>query len=373
MGKNACLFKCNGAIYSGWKEIDIQRGLEQVSGRFSITVTQKWPGQVGELPIKNGDKCEVLIGEHAVLTGWVDRANNGFDAQQTWFRVSGRDVTADLCDCSAVYKSGQWNNGSIFRLATDLLKPFNIPVVVTESAKERANGKLSSFSIEEGETVFEALERAAKIKAVMLWTDGKGNLVIGLPGKEKAITALNQGENLLSLEDLSDDSERFSEYTVKGQARGKHNSTGKATDKDIGRYRPIIIIAEDQVLNKSATERAKWEKNIRFGKSERVQARVQSWFQQGDMGALWVPGLTVSLSSAYLGYEKEDFTIASVNYRQNDREGTVCEMELVDPLAFDLLMGVTTKDKSKRQKKKGRGTGRKRRGKTPQSYEEIFG
>ena len=156
------------------------------------------------------------------------------------------------------------------------------------------------------------------------------------------------------LEDNSDDSERYSEYHVKAQARGKNNSKAVVRDEEITRYRPLVIIAEDQALNAPAAERAKWEKNIRMGKSERFRAKVQSWYQQGDTGVLWAPGLNVSLTSPYAGFENEDFTIASVVYKQNDRDGTVCELELADPFAFDLLSGLTPKQKSKRQKKKGK-------------------
>ncbi|WP_024303330.1 phage baseplate assembly protein [Pseudogulbenkiania sp. MAI-1] len=354
---DVCELKVGGQIYGGWTDIEIQRGLEQVSGQFSLQVTERWPGQPEPRPIRPGQAGVVSIDGEPVLTGWVDEARPGYDATNTWFNVEGRDKTGDLIDCSAIFRSGQWKGASLKRIALDLLAAYRIDVVVGPHAEKRANEAIASFRLEEGETVFDCLERAARLKAVMLWTDGRGRLVIDLPGQQRAVTALVEGENILRADLTLSWHERYSQYIVKGQARGQHNAKGTASDTVVTRHRPLIILAEDQTNGPTAQQRAEWERTVRQGRANRATIRVQSWRQGGDAGPLWAPGLRVPVTSPRLRVDAE-MLIAGVTYLKNAQDGTVCDLEIADPRAFDLLSGIRTAAlKSPRTGDKGLATG----------------
>ncbi|EEG08223.1 phage baseplate assembly protein [Pseudogulbenkiania ferrooxidans] len=373
---DVCELKVGGMIYGGWTDIEIQRGLEQVSGQFSLQVTERWPGQSEPRPIRPGQAGVVTLDGEPVVTGWMDECRPGYDATNTWFNVSGRDKTADLIDCSAIFKSGQWKGASLKRIALDLLAAYGIDVVVGPRAEQRANAAIPSFRLEEGETVFDCLERAARLKAVMLWTDGRGRLVIDLPGSTKAVTALVEGENILRADVTLSWRERYSQYIVKGQARGQHNAKGVATDQVVTRHRPLIILAEDQVHSPTALQRAEWERTVRQGRANRAIIRVQSWRQAGDTGPLWVPGLRVPVTSPRLRIDAE-MLIASVTYLKNANDGTVTDLEIADPRAFDLLSGIRTASlKSTRTGDKGLATGRdrkdgKKKGKKTEDWSDL--
>jgi len=336
---NDCTLLVDGLRYGGWQDISIQRGLEQVAGQFSLQVTERWPGQEQPRPLQPGQAATLLIDGEAVLTGWLEEVQPGFEASRCWLNVGGRDRTADLIDCSAVFRSGQWKGSSLQRIAEDLLAPFGIAVQVGPLAAARAAAVLASFSIEEGEKVFDTLERAARLQGVMLWTDGLGRLLIDLPGSRRAEVELVEGGNLLRAEARWRSNERFSEYIVKGQARGQPHGRGTARDGGVQRYRPLIILAEDQAQGPTAERRAAWEATVRMGRSRRCTVRVQGWRQHGMRGPLWQPGLRVVLDSPRLQLMAE-LLIVSVRYLKNAQDGTLCELELADPRAFDLLSGV---------------------------------
>lgn len=339
-----CELKTGGMVYGGWKDIQIQRGLEQVSGQFSLQVSDRWPDLTAPRPIKPGDSCVITIDGEAVLTGWVDDANPGFDDKTVSFSIAGRDKTGDLVECSAIYKSGQWKNASLLKIATDLLAGYSIAIVVGDLAKSAATEVIASFNVEEGETVFDCIERAARLKAVMLWTDGSGRLVIDRPGSTRAEVALVEGENILRADGKFSWAERHSEYIVKGQARGhaQHAARGRSVDATVTRYRPLVIIAEDQAHGPTAQERADWEKTVRKGRANRATVRVRGWRQHGDgTGPLWVPGLRVHLKSPRLRVDAEMLVVA-VTYIKNSNDGTVADIEIADPRAFDLLAGIRT-------------------------------
>ena len=353
---DALILKVDGQQYAGWKEVSIERGIEQIAGQLRVAVTDKWPNQVEPRPIVNGAKVEVLIGADLIMTGYVDKANPSFDERSTRFEVVARDVTADLADCSAQFKTGQWRNSTIKQIATDLISAYKIELVITPNAEKAATAKIGSFNIEEGETVFDCLDRLCKIKALMMWTVGDGKLIIGLPGQNKSEVGLEQGVNLLRLTPELSQAERYSEYIVKGQGRavhGKKSHALKDTVKDtaITRHRPLIILAEDHNDGHTPHERAVHEQITRMGKGNRMSARVQGWRQKTG-GALWLPGLLVSVDSDYCRYHGE-LRIARVVYIKSENEGTVCDLELADAHAFDRL-SENKQDKTHKAKKRGR-------------------
>lgn len=331
--------KVGGQIYGGWTSLNIQRGIEQLAGSFSLTLTEHWPEQVDARPVKPGQPCVVLIDGEPVVTGYIDDVAPTFSATEHGLTVSGRDVTADLIDCAAIYASGQWKNASLARIARDLCGPFKIPVVIDAKAQALADKPFPSWNIEEGEKVFECLQRAALLRTVLLTTSGDGKLLITRPGFDKAGTALREGENVLSGEGKFSWAERFSEYRVKGHSRGEVASKGVAKDTIVGRYRPTIVLAEDQAGQATAAERAEWEKTVRIGRSNRATITVQGW-RQGEGQPLWKPNLRVAVVSPTFRVDGE-LLIASLTYTL-DESGSLTALEVVDPRAFDLLAGVKT-------------------------------
>ena len=350
---NKCELWVNNQIFGGWTEISIQRGIEQMSGSFSLTVTERWPGQLEARPIQTGDSCVVKIDGVSVVTGYVNRTRQGYSATDTWFSVEGRDKTADLTDCSAIHKSGQWKSASLKQIAADLCRPFGIEVFIGARGEKAAGETITSFALEDSETVQDALQRLLRMKALMMWTDGTGRLVIDLPDQTAAGTALVEGENILSAEGTKDESEQYSQYIVKSQGRGKHDGKGDAADAGVKRYRPLLILAEDQ--SQSPAARAKHEATMREGKADRAEIKVQSWRQGGDKGELWLPGLRVQVKAVHIHKDDEEMIISEIEYSLNDQEGTVATLQLANPKAYDQLA-------EQPRQKQGRGRGKRRGG-----------
>ena len=131
-----------------------------------------------------------------------------------------------------------------------------------------------------------------------------------LPDQTAAGTALVEGENILSAEGTKDESEQYSQYIVKSQGRGKHDGKGDAADAGVKRYRPLLILAEDQ--SQSPAARAKHEATMREGKADRAEIKVQSWRQGGDKGELWLPGLRVQVKAAHIHKDDDSLDRKSV-------------------------------------------------------------
>ena len=219
------------------------------------------------------------------------------DTRSHTIAVRGRDVTGDLVDCSAATMPGEWHNERLENIATVLCEPFGIGVT-----REVDTGEpFTRFRIEEGESVFEAIERACRFRAVLPLSDGKGGLVLGGPSRRRAATRLERGVNIVSASARSSWVGRFSNYTILGQQAGgswfndelsaEDIAHVRATSRDVGvnRHRPLTIVGEQSQNNAEAQDRITWESNIRSARARSARVTVQGWRETPD-GALWAPG-----------------------------------------------------------------------------------
>lgn len=325
----------NGADYGGWKSLRLARGIEQIAGSFELTVSELWPGQQIIKNIAPGDRCKVTVDGTVAITGHVDDVAIDYAAESHEVSVLGRDATGDLVDCSAIHGSGKWTNARAETIAADLCAPFRIAV-----RSDVDTGAAIEWKIEEGEAVFECLDRMAKSKGVLLMSDGKGGLVITRAGKGgRVATALERGVNILSGQLQLSFRDRFSKIVLKGQGASNDSQWGEATrlkaevaDAMVARYRPKIIVAEDLADGAGLKRRALWEANVRSGKSAQIVVRLQGW---SHPGGLWQPNTIVHVKDPWMRTDA-DLLIKGVTSLL-DESGTITELQLTLPQAFDLV------------------------------------
>ncbi|WP_374342564.1 phage baseplate assembly protein [Azonexus sp.] len=347
-----------GAFYGGWKIVRVTRSIEQLAGTYELEITERWPGQPTASPMKPGQKCRLLLDGQSVITGHVDIVAPDYDAARHKIRIIGRDKTADLVDCSAIYKTGQWSKVKLDQLARDLVAPYGIKVIVEADV----GAAFPSWNIQEGESVFETLERAARLRAVLLTSNPDGDLVIARAGKERIDQALVEGRNIKAARAEFSWKERYSSYIVKGQGRlgedgdSAHSApSAKVADEVVSRHRPLIVLAEAHSQNATLRDRAEWERNVRRGRAARGSITVQGWKHTG--GQLWQPNTLVSVTSPMLWLDNAEMLIVGCTYTLDEQNGTLTELAIAKPEAFQLLAGVSQsklfdKLRSKEQREK---------------------
>lgn len=343
----------NGSDFGGWKEINIQRGIEQISGSFDVGVSERWPGQSTPRRIRPGDACTVSVDGETVITGYVDDLRMSYDSDQHTVQVSGRDKTGDLVDCSAIHSPGEWHNIGLLKLAGILCQPFGINVKSTADL----GSSLKSFAVQESETAFEALDRAARMRGVLLMTDGRGGLLMTRSGSTQSSTRLVRGRNILGASGEYSHKDRYSTYRIKGQRRGTDDDVdipeaiteinASSLDSGVKRYRPLLVLAEDLGDGISFKTRSDWERSTRVSKSIRSTVTVQGWREQGESGSLWTPNELVHLDDEWQGINSK-LLIASVTF-ELDENGTRTVLSLTHPAAFDELSDSEHQKATKKQ------------------------
>ena len=325
-----------GRRHTGWTEATVTRSLETISGAFAVTLTERQPGETTPRAIRPGDACQAALDNDLVMTGWVDAVTIDYDANGHTIAVRGRDATGDLVDCSAATEPGEWKDARLEEIAAALCQPFGIRV-----SREIDTGEpFARFRIEEGESVFEALDRACRFRAVLPLSDGQGGLILGGPSRGRTSVRLERGVNILSASGTATWTARFSDYTLRGQQAGgagaftaeqvAHVRTA-ARDSGVSRHRPLTIIGEQSQNESEAEARIQWEANVRAARSRSVRVVVQGW-REVPGGDLWAPGQLVYLADDWLGIRRE--LLVAATSQSLSAGGTVTALRLVPPDAF---------------------------------------
>lgn len=229
----------NGLIFTGWQSVSVTRSLESMSGRFELGIAVRPEDDMSVLKV--GAELILEINEQRVITGYLDDLTQHISGESKMVKISGRDRTADLVDCSVLHTSYHFKNQTLQDIAYTLCQPFNIDVV-WEATSEDAMEKIPVWQVEPGETVFDTLTKAARHKGVLVTSDVNGNLVFTEPTTEP-IGEFILGQNLLELELMDSWANRFSLYRVigdaeQGGAKGsvRKGKSGVAEDPDIYVY-----------------------------------------------------------------------------------------------------------------------------------------
>lgn len=362
--QNECTLVVGGMAYTGWTRLEVQRSLEQIAGGFVLQLASNYIGKE-PVPLLEGLSCEVRLGEDVVITGFIDELETDDTETSSSVRLSGRDRTGDLVDCSAVHKSGQWRGAKLERIVADIAQPFDIKVVVSPDTD--TGEVFKRFALEEGEKAFDAIDRACRLRGVLVTSTPDGNLLLTTASTESTGVVLEEGVNMRKFNARHSWKERHSEIIIKGQMAGDDHEYGAAAahlkasakDAEIDRYRPLIVVAEHGTGTKALGERAQWEVAVRMGRGKRGGCTVVGWRtgKDGQVGPLWRPNMLVHVKSARMRLDME-LLIVGCTYQLTE-QGRSTELSFARPDAFALVDGIgksrlnaKLNDKTQREKNK---------------------
>lgn len=335
--QNTVTLSVGGYDYGGWKAVSITAGLERQARDFTLGITWQWPGG-GPVPIRiqQGEKVEVRIGRDLLLTGYVFGSPIRYDSQSITLSITGRSCTADLVDCAAINKPGQWRNQSVQKIVAALAGEYGI-TVINDAAVTMA---IDDHTIDPGETAFESIDRLLTISRLFSTDDGQGRLVIASPGSAgRAVDVLELGKNILSGSANLDFSSVYSEYVSKGQRSGTDDSFGaeateveaRILDDRVKRRRVKVIKQSGQTTTAIARGRVEWERANAMGKALTADYVIQGWRQSS--GELWRHNMIVRLVDPLIGFDR-DVLISEISYELSEQNGTTAKISVAPPETF---------------------------------------
>lgn len=320
-----------GRAYEGWLESEVERNLEAICGTFSIPVSLV-PGNPPE--IQRGDAVTVQIGDETVIAGYVLAADPFYEGKDCGMRILGRDRTGDLVRCSALFKGGQWRNAKLDRIVKDLVGSYGIEVVVETDI----GAPIADFKLAHGESVVDAIARAARLRAVLVTRDNAGRLLLTKAGQQRFKGSIVRGQNVISMHGIGSDEQRHSEYIVYGQqstvvdfdvARGLK---AMAKDEEIKRHLPLVIHPDGNTTQSELQDLVSHIARVRRGHAYGFRYVVEGWTYQGSP---WPLNQRVPIYDDVAGLDGAEWLICAVKQTCTLREGDVTEL-IVRPIeAYD--------------------------------------
>ncbi|SHO65811.1 Mu-like prophage tail protein gpP [Pseudoxanthobacter soli DSM 19599] len=331
-----------GARYTAWMRVMIRASLKEAARAFRLDVASESGPIQTAAAFRLFAPVDILAGGDLALRGFVDRRQARIGPEDSSLAISGRSLTADLIDCSAVHKTGEFRSKTVLEIAQALAKPFG----VTCSCRGRLR-PLPVARIAPGETVFRFVERLCRGEGLTLTGAADGGLTIidGTVLTDKHAGGVIEGVNLYTGSSDFNGSNRYSEVRVLGQAGTRSGADALeieaiARDQGVGRYRPLIVIDERDADRDTVRRRARGRRDRAAGDGISADVTVPGWRDWG--GRLWTPGFKVWTESPTLGLA-QDMLIRAVTLTQSGvggaGGGTEAQLDLVDPRAFAAAAG----------------------------------
>ncbi|NYH21381.1 phage baseplate assembly protein [Paraburkholderia bryophila] len=321
---------------TGWLGVRLSRGIERCPSDFEVSFTEPYEN-VSDVDVQEGDQVEVLLGADKVLSGFVDRYLPSYNAREHTIRITGRSKCQDLVDCSAKWTGGQLLNMPLLQIAQTLCGVYGVPVALADGANQ--GDPIPQLNIMVGEPIYDVLERLCRFRALLLYDQPDGSLLLSGIGTQQAACGFKEGVNVLSASALNSMDGRFSDYDAVRQSLDTCEDIGdggnliaSVRDATVQRLRYRAIVAESVFGGQDvAAQRAQWEMARRYGRSYAVQVATDSW--RDSAGVLWTPNTLVPIDLPKLKLKQQRWLISDVTYKRG-ADGTTADVVVMPPAAF---------------------------------------
>lgn len=322
-----------GKRLSSWSNASVNVDIGDGVSDFSFTSFQEIEGD----NLFAQQEVQVFVDNKLVITGYIDCLKPSFSAQGTKISIEGKSKSIDFVDCSPLLKGAYAKNTDLISLARMIAKQFNI------SIQDLTNQHIPIPYIAEnqGETCFDLIKRQTANLGFIIYPMPNGDIAIGKPkGKQllggfkfDPITKKSTG-HIVSGSTNIDFSDRYSEYIVKIQDdmyKNQANVVSRYKDETIKRYRPKIITVDGDANN--SEKRARYHAQRASGEGTSVSLTTKTPYT--DQNDFIEVGKTLYVNHQYLRVDQL-MLVKSVTYSDNAKDGFSCEINLVDPKAYNL-------------------------------------
>ncbi|HEX3348135.1 MAG TPA: hypothetical protein VHS58_08550, partial [Acetobacteraceae bacterium] len=329
-------------VLSGWQRVSVTRSMDQIPANFDLEVTERYPDSP-DIDIKPGQSCTVWIGGDLVITGYVDRYAATVNAAEHTIRVQGRSKSADLTDCSAFTGSlaapdMRVKNSTALGIARTLAAPYGVTI-----DSIAGNGfDAQQFNINVGETAWDVIDRLVRVSGFVAYDMPDGSVRLARAGTETMASGFTLGVNCETADIAYSMDQRYSEYiptflsvvALSEEAGGSAVTSAGQTqhDAEVPRFRRRFVVSEQVGPGiKLAEQRAAWEKNRRYGRSQQFNVTCDSW--RDSAGNLWQPNHLAPISAPQIKLANATWCIGGVTYVR-DEHGQHAQLLLMPKEAF---------------------------------------
>lgn len=325
-----------GQRFSSWKSVSISAAIKDAARAFRLEAACELGALATFRVFRAGAPVEIYFNGDLVLRGYVDRYQPKIDAKDASVTISGRSKSGDMVDSAAEHPTGRFEKKNIKEIA-EALDKFGMGVSIGEGVTLRP---IPFYQLTPGETAFRAVERLARSEGLAVMGKADGGIEITSAGKKRHAGGLILGHNVKQAEADHNWSNRHSRYVVKGQRASGSNAESLeiealVKDEKVDRYRPTVIVVEEDTDTDRAKKRGEARRNRAAGNALKATVTLQGF--RDDGGTVWEPNRLVWTDIDFIQIV-QDMLVESVMFSQ-DSGGSITKISLVDPKAYDTSGG----------------------------------
>lgn len=316
-----------------WDDITIDSDIGIPADGWSFAWLDK---TIADLPdsVKSGAVCQIEVENKAIreniLVGVIDKIQQTVSRGQMSVVISGRDLAGQLLDTSAPIKQGQ--NMTLEEIIGQFVIGGDLGSLPWHLKTDENSLKVKT-GVEDGASVWDAINKAAEASGQYVWMSSEGAICIGNPfnveqPKEPPVFILNEDNahnNCLSLSYSEDLSNAYSIVEVVGQDDKGKNFRGTANDER-------MIIKRRKILSDSRAE------NQSDAMQYAQKALRDSWLDAyecsiltnhwGWMSKVFATGWRVKVISTIIPKASGDWVIYGRTLKLTRNEGKTTELRL---------------------------------------------
>lgn len=313
-----------GRDFQDWNRIRIRRENDALAGSFELNFAQR---KKGFWPLKEGDAVRIFQGSFPLFSGYAEVFSPEISSSERSVLISGRDKTADLIDCTVSGQSQEFRGSQpLSAIIKELLRPFDL----ASECRCHPEPFLTDFKADPGEKVISALERISEKSGVFFQSSGDGTLLMSSGKPEDSGFRLEEGRDLLSCQMNLNQSEIYSEYSVRGFEKGEEPFLLRISGSDMSRFRPLELVTDTQLSRKEAEKKLIRERSLRAARSMEVTAELRGW--NNPAGEPWKINSLITLHAPSERIHNERLLICAISLN-SDEEGSICQLSLCRPSA----------------------------------------
>jgi prophage tail gpP-like protein len=326
----------NDRQFNNWESVWIQQRWAEAFPLFKFTtadIVEVPPADWQTLQFKPRDECSIYLGGLLAIAGFITTRQTSYDAENHQVQLEGVGLTWFAARASILHPTGNFDGMSFEDVADEVIGPTGVGIKIIGKLDPTPFERLSS---EVGETVWDFLERIARVRGIVLGSDHEGNFLLIGDHWYTPTDSLIEGQNIKRMNAIIHVGDIFSEYRIRGQTAASDPQFGpSASEQEASvpgtavHYSPLLTPAEQPVwgigeLQTRAQHEAVWHE----GTEIQATVVVQGWMRPS--GGLWRPGQDVYVKSPMAMLDMV-MKVQMLTFTQDRASGTLTTLDLVPP------------------------------------------
>lgn len=297
---NVIRLEIGGFSISSWDSISIDSQIDTPAENWSFTLFQK-DGQPLPSDIAGAKNIKVFYNDELILTSIADRVTEAVNRDGYGLQIAGRDLAGQLIDCSVPIFNGR--QITLEELVGRYVIDSSLKIIIQDARIENNAWLKNKISVEPGESLWDAIVKAAQVTGQHVWLEPDGTLMIGDPFANpyqvqtplRLIKPLDNRNNVLDLQYDNDVSGVFSEIKILSQdANAQHilAESKTATQYQFNRLK-IITLGDVETKAEADAALAKIKKDNDL-EAYSLAVTMKGWAVDGKV---WKPSCYVNVET----------------------------------------------------------------------------